>query len=332
MGAAAPGLSAADSALRAGVLERNVRSLAKAITLVESTRPDHQVRARALLDALVRHAGQALRIGVSGVPGVGKSTFIEAFGLHLLENGHRVAVLAIDPSSNLGGGSILADKTRLQRLSIHPDAFVRPSAAGESSGGVAARTREALLVCEAAGFDVVIVETVGAGQSETAVAAMTDVFVLLQLPNAGDELQAMKKGVIELADVVLVNKADLDRAAAEAAAGQIAGALAMLRPRSPHWSPEVFAISSTTGAGIADLWGTIARRRDVMRAHGELEDKRRRQALAWMWQMVDEGLRARFRAHPSVQEQIEATVDAVAAGRTSAYAAAARLIALSELS
>jgi LAO/AO transport system kinase len=323
-------LSAVDEALRVGVLSRDLRSLAKAITLVESTRPDHQARARGLLDALVPHSGHALRIGVSGAAGAGKSTFIEALGLHLLESGHRIAVLAVDPSSSVGGGSILGDKTRLRRLSTHPHVFVRPSPASGTAGGVAARTREALLVCEAAGFDIVIVETVGAGQSEAAVAGMTDVLILLHLPHAGDELQAMKKGVIELADVVVVNKADLDRAAADAAVEQISSALAMLRPRASRPVPAAVAVSSVTGWGIADLWTKITEHREAMGARGELAEKRRQQALLWMWQVVDEGLRARFRAHPSVQSRIGAILEAVGQGRISAYAAAARLIELSE--
>jgi len=330
MGAPDSPLSARDKALFDAVVSRARRGLAKAITLVESTRHDHRTRAHSLVDALLPRSGKSLRIGITGVPGVGKSTFIESFGLALIERGHRVAVLAIDPSSSVGGGSILGDKTRMERLSRHPDAFIRPSPAAGSLGGVAARTREAMLICEAAGFDVVIIETVGIGQSETTVASMTDVFVLLQLPNAGDELQAMKRGVIELADLVAVNKADLDRAAAEGAVGQIARILPMLRPRSPYWSPAVLAISSATGAGIGELWARIAQFRDTMRANGALEEKRRGQALAWMWQMVDEALRARFHAHPAVRVQVEGIIDAVARGRTSPSAAAARLLALTD--
>jgi LAO/AO transport system kinase len=330
MGVAESPLSARDKALLGDVVARDRRSLAKAITLVESTRADHRARAQTFIDALLPHAGNALRIGITGVPGVGKSTFIEAFGLALIGKGHRVAVLAIDPSSSIGGGSILGDKTRMEKLSMHADAFVRPSPAAGSLGGVAARTREAMLVCEAAGFDIVIVETVGVGQSETAVAGMTDIFLLLQLPNAGDELQAMKKGVVELADVVAVNKADLDRAAAEGAVGQIARVLSMLRPRTTGWSPAVLAVSAATGMGLEELWERIAAFRDTMRKSGELAAKRRRQALDWMWQLIDEALRARFRAHPEVRAQIDGLVDAVARGRTSPTAAAARLVALAE--
>ena len=330
MGAPDSPLNARDKALLDAVIARDRRSLAKAITLVESTRPDHRERAQALIDALLPHAGNSLRIGITGVPGVGKSTFIETFGLALIGRRHRVAVLAIDPSSTLGGGSILGDKTRMEKLSMHADAFVRPSPAAGSLGGVAARTREAVLVCEAAGFDIVIVETVGVGQSETAVASMTDVFLLLQLPNAGDELQAMKKGVIELADLVAVNKADLDREAAESAVGQIARVLAMLRPRTSGWSPAILAVSAATGVGIPELWQRISAYRDTMRANGELAAKRRRQALDWMWQLINEALRAQFHAHPAVQEKIDRLVDAVARGQTSPTAAAARLVALAE--
>lgn len=322
--------SARDKALLAALIARDRRSLAKAITLVESTRADHRARAQALIDASLPHAGNSLRIGITGVPGVGKSTFIEAFGLALIGKGHRVAVLAIDPSSSVGGGSILGDKTRMEKLSMHADAFVRPSPASGSLGGVAARTREAILVCEAAGFDIVIVETVGVGQSEIAVAGMTDIFLLLQLPNAGDELQAMKKGVVELADIVAVNKADLDRAAAEGAVGQIARVLSMLRPRTARWSPVVLAVSSITGTGIPELWDRIATYRDAMHTSGELAAKRQRQALDWMWQLIDEALRARFRSHPAVRKQMDGLADAVARGRVSPTAAASRLVALAE--
>ncbi len=322
-------LPAEDAILRDGVLARERRALAKTITLIESTRPDHQARARALLDALLPHTGRSLRIGISGVPGVGKSTFIEAFGLHLISNGSRVAVLAVDPTSSVSGGSILGDKTRMEHLSTHAEAFVRPSPAGGSLGGVAARTREAMLACEAAGFDIVIIETVGVGQSESAVAGMTDIFILMQLPNAGDELQAMKKGVIELADVIVINKADIDPRAAELAQRNVAGATMMLRPSSKHWSPPAMLVSALNRSGIEALWGKIEEYRVSMQAHGELEDKRRRQALAWMWQMIDEGLRGRFKAHPAVQHEIARVTAAVASGETSATAGAARLLDLS---
>lgn len=310
------------------MLERQRRALAKTITLIESTRPDHQARARALLDALLPYTGKSLRIGITGVPGVGKSTFIESFGLQLIERGSRVAVLAVDPTSSVSGGSILGDKTRMEHLSMHANAFVRPTPAGGSLGGVAARTREARLACEAAGFDVVIIETVGVGQSEIAVAGMTDIFVLLQLPNAGDELQAMKKGVVELADIVVINKADIDPRAAEIAQRNVANAMMMLRPASKHWSPPIMLVSALTGTGIAALWGKIEEYRLSMHAHGEFEEKRKRQALAWMWQMIDEGLRVRFKADPVVQQEIAHITAAVATGKKSASAGAAQLLDL----
>ena len=316
------------TSLVTGVLAHERRALAKAITLVESTRADHQAQARQLLDALLPHTGKSLRIGISGVPGVGKSTFIESFGLALTTQKHRVAVLAIDPSSSLGGGSILGDKTRMDQLAIHPAAFIRPSPAAGSMGGVAARTREALLVCEAAGFDVVIVETVGVGQSEAAVAGMTDIFVLLQLPNAGDELQAMKKGVIELADIVVVNKADLNAEAAALAARQIGGVLSLLRPASANWTPRVLTMSGKTGAGIAELWQAILSHRDALDANGEREQKRRGQARAWMWNMIEAGLHTQFREHPTVRGALQALSANVSAGQTSASAAAAQLLQL----
>ena len=232
------------------MLARDRRALAKAITLVESTLPEHRREAEALLEALLPRIGESMRVGVSGAPGVGKSTFIEALGLYLLDQGRRVAVLAVDPSSSLSGGSILGDKTRMERLSIAPNAFIRPSPTGGSLGGVAAKTREAISVCEAAGYDVIVVETVGVGQSETAVAEMVDVFALLQLPHAGDDLQAIKKGIVELADLVVINKADLDPAAAASARRQWENALAMLNPASPGWRTPVLEASATKSSGI----------------------------------------------------------------------------------
>ena len=324
----ATALTAADAALVAGVRARERRALAKAITLIESARADHQQRAHALLDALLPHAGQALRVGITGVPGVGKSTFIEALGLLLIARGHRVAVLAVDPSSSLTGGSILGDKTRMELLSRREEAFIRPSPASGSLGGVAEKTREAMLVCEAAGFDVVIVETVGVGQSETAVAGMTDVFVLLQLPNAGDDLQAIKKGIVELADVVVFNKADLDARATEAACAQMRAALAMLRPASSTWRPPVLQGSAARSVGIAEFWQTIADYRDKQTAAGEFAVKRRHQAQSWMWQLIDAGLRRRFRQHEAVQSALPALLQAVEAGNTTPSAAALRLLTL----
>jgi len=316
------------AALAAAVIAGQRRSLAKAITVVESSHPDHRVQAEELLEALLPHTGRSLRIGITGVPGVGKSTFIEALGLYLIERGHRLAVLAVDPSSSISGGSILGDKTRMERLSQRPEAFIRPSPAGVSLGGVAEKTREAILVCEAAGFDVVIVETVGVGQSETAVAGMTDVFVLLQLPNAGDDLQAIKKGVVELADLVVFNKADLDARATELAMAQMRSALAMLRPTSPNWRPPVLKMSALAGHGVAEFWQAIDDYRRILGAAGELAARRRHQALAWMWQLIDADLRRRFRDAPGVKAALPELAQMVEAGTVAPTVAAHRLLAL----
>jgi len=321
-------LTAEDATLVAGVRARERRALAKAITLIESSRADHQERAHAVLDALLPDAGNSIRVGITGVPGVGKSTFIEALGLHLIAAGHRVAVLAVDPSSSISGGSILGDKTRMELLSQREEAFIRPSPSSGSLGGVAEKTREAMLVCEAAGFDVVIVETVGVGQSETAVAGMTDVFVLLQLPNAGDDLQAIKKGIVELADVVVFNKADIDARAAEMAAAQMRSALSMLHAASPNWLPPVLKTSAAKKEGIAEFWQAIENYRQTMTASGELTARRRHQAQAWMWQLIDSGLRHRFRDHPGVQAALPALTQAVESGETTPTAAAHRLLNL----
>ncbi|MDR0634109.1 MAG: methylmalonyl Co-A mutase-associated GTPase MeaB [Azoarcus sp.] len=316
-----------DRALADGVLARRLRPLAKAITLIESQRADHRARARQLLEALLPHTGGAMRIGISGVPGVGKSTFIEAFGLYLIERGLRVAVLAVDPSSSLTGGSILGDKTRMELLSRHPSAFIRPTPSAGSLGGVAEKTREVMLACEAAGFDVIVVETVGVGQSETAVAGMTDIFCLLQLPNAGDDLQAIKKGVVELADLIAINKADINPAAALAARAQMKTALHMLRPASPNWTVPVLAISALQKDGVAEFWETVCQYREAMTASGEFAARRRHQATAWMWELIDAGLRQRFRQHPRVMADLPGLLAAVEAGRATPSAAALALLA-----
>jgi LAO/AO transport system kinase len=319
-------IEASDQSLIDGVLGGQRRALAKTITLIESTRDDHQLRAGEVLRALLPRTGRSIRVGISGVPGVGKSTFIEALGLALIAKGHKVAVLAIDPSSTVTGGSILGDKTRMEHLSQSLDAFIRPSPSAGSLGGVAARTREAMLVCEAAGFDVVIVETVGVGQSETAVAGMTDVFVLLQLPNAGDDLQAIKKGIVELADLVVFNKADLDETAAERAMQQMKGALHLLRAASPDWTVPVLKVSAVKHAGLDEFWSAILRYRDAMQASGAWGARRSRQALDWMWALVDQGLRHRFEHHPAVRAALPDIRAAVAAGTLPASAAALRLL------
>ncbi len=321
-------LAPADQALVTRVRAGERRALAKTITLIESTRRDDQTRRQAVLEALLPHAVASIRIGISGAPGVGKSTFVESFGLHLIARGHRVAVLAVDPSSSVTGGSILADKTRMEELSRSPDAFIRPSPAGTSLGGVAARTREALAVCEAAGFDVIIVETVGVGQSETAVARMTDLMVLLQLPNAGDEWQALKKGIVELADIIVVNKSDLDPQRAAQAERMLKNTLAILRPSSPNWRPPVLALSALIGDGVARFWSEVERYRSTMQASGEFVARRRGQAQDWMWQVIDERLRADFRSHPEVAVRLPGTVAAVAAGTLTPSMAAERLLAL----
>lgn len=317
---------AIDHALVDGVLARQLRPLAKTITLIESQREDHKLRARAVIEALLPHTGSAMRVGISGVPGVGKSTFIEALGLYLIEQGLRVAVLAVDPSSSLTGGSILGDKTRMEHLSHHPQAFIRPSPSACSLGGVAEKTRETMLVCEAAGFDVIIVETVGVGQSETAVANMTDIFCLLQLPNAGDDLQAIKKGIMEIADLVVVNKADIDPAAAMRAKSQIKTALHMLRPMSQNWTVPVLTLSALNQDGVAEFWEQVTNYRTVLTRTGEFEAKRRHQALAWMWDMIDAGLRSRFRNHPQVKHALPQLAAAVEQGTTTPSVAAMRLL------
>lgn len=319
-------LDAADRALVDGVLARQLRPLAKTITLIESQRDDHKARARAVLEALLPSTGRAMRVGISGVPGVGKSTFIEALGLYLIEQGLRVAVLAVDPSSSVTGGSILGDKTRMEQLSQNTAAFIRPSPSACSLGGVAEKTRETMLVCEAAGFDVVIVETVGVGQSETAVAGMTDIFCLLQLPNAGDDLQAIKKGIMEIADLIVINKADIDPSAAMRAKSQIKTALHMLRPMSPNWTVPVLTLSALKQDGIAEFWQQVMEYRAALTKSGEFDAKRRHQALAWMWDMIDAGLRSRFRQHPQVKHELPQLAQAVEAGSTTPSAAALRLL------
>jgi LAO/AO transport system kinase len=319
---------AADHQLVEGVLARRLRALAKTITLVESRRSDHRARAQAVVEALLPHTGATIRIGLSGAPGAGKSTFIEALGLYLIDHGHRVAVLAVDPSSTISGGSILGDKTRMERLSQSPHAYIRPSPSAGTLGGVAEKTREVMVVCEAAGFDVIIVETVGVGQSETAVAGMTDAFVLIQLPNQGDDLQAIKKGVVELADIIVVNKADIDPKAANLARAHLRTALSMLRHPSPNWNPPVLTASAHNGQGISEFWREVDRYRDTMTRSGEFEAKRRRQALAWMWELIDSGLRLRFREHPQVHAELARLSHAVEHGSITPSSAAERLLGL----
>jgi LAO/AO transport system kinase len=314
------------------------RAIAKAITLLESTRADHRAQADELLTALLPHTGKSLRLGISGVPGVGKSTFIEALGLYLIGQGHRVAVLTIDPSSSVSGGSILGDKTRMEKLSVREEAYIRPSPSSGTLGGVAEKTREAMLVCEAAGYDIVIVETVGVGQSETAVQGMTDMFVLLQLPNAGDDLQAIKKGVMELADLVVINKADIDADAATRARAQITSSLRLLgmygnTDHDPHgahskafWHPKVIQISALNGTGVDSFWASVTEFQKLGHANGKLAARRQHQALAWMWERIDAGLKQSFRQNPAVRSLLPEMTRAVEAGQLAASTAARNLL------
>ncbi len=303
------------------------RALARAITIVESTRPDHREEAAALLTEVLPHTGGAIRIGISGAPGSGKSTFIEAFGLHLVEHGHRVAVLAVDPSSTRTGGSILGDKTRMGELTRSDSAFVRPSPTAGTLGGVARRTREAMLLCEAAGFDVVMVETVGVGQSEVAVAGMVDLFAVLVAPGAGDELQGIKRGIIELADVVVVNKNDGELApAAKTTATDYSSALRLVRSKTQAWTPRVVLVSALEGTGIDELWSTVEEFRSTLDATGELDRRRAEQAREWMWSEVSESLMDALRSDERVSEMADRLEAAVTAGELPPAAAARQIL------
>ena len=311
------------------------RALAKIITLLESTRLDHRKRADEVLNALLPKTGKSFRIGISGVPGVGKSTLIETLGLYLIDKGHRVAVLAIDPSSSLSGGSILGDKTRMERLSVLDNAFIRPSPSSLTLGGVAEKTREAMLVAEAAGFDVVIVETVGVGQSEIAVSGMTDMFVLLQLPNAGDDLQAIKKGVMEIADLIVINKVDIDPNAAMRAQAFITSSLRLLGfqgnpDHASHdqefWHPIVMTLSALEGKGVPELWDNIMRFQQLQKANGKFDTRRQHQAGAWMWDRIEVGLKNAFRNNDKVQELLPILSAQVNQGTMAASVAARRLL------
>jgi LAO/AO transport system kinase len=303
--------------------------LSRAITLIESKRTDHRRSAAALMQALLPHTGQAVRVGITGAPGVGKSTLIDALGSMLTAQTRKVAVLAVDPSSRRTGGSILADKTRMARLANDPNAFIRPSPSSGTLGGVAARTRETLLLCEAAGYDVVLVETIGVGQSEIAVADMTDFFLVLALPGAGDELQALKKGVVELADMIAVNKADADNISrAKLAASQFAAALHILSPRSPNWSPPVVTCSAFTGDGIDTLWSHILDHRQRLTASGELKGRRGEQQVKWMWTMLEERLFEPLRSDRAVKSALPRIEADVAAGRLAPSAAVEKIAAM----
>ena len=325
-----------DGVLQPAASAAQRRAIAKAITLLESTRADHRVQADELLTVLLPHTGKSLRLGISGVPGVGKSTFIEALGLYLIELGHRVAVLTIDPSSTVSGGSILGDKTRMEKLSVDERAYIRPSPSSGTLGGVAEKTREAMLVCEAAGYDIVIVETVGVGQSETAVAGMTDMFVLMQLPNAGDDLQAIKKGVMELADLVLINKADIDPLAAERAKLQITAAMQLLgmfgSHDNKHWHPKALLLSALNAQGIDGFWAAVNEFKRLQTADGKLAERRKLQSLAWMWERIDAGLKLQFRQNPEVRALLPQLLKDVSEGRIAASTAARNLLNLENAS
>ena len=310
-----------------GVRSGNVRSLAKAITLIESRSPDHSKDAVSLLDNLLPDSGDSLRIGISGVPGVGKSTFIEALGMNLLQQGHKLAILAVDPSSQLSGGSILGDKTRMEELAREQNAFIRPSPSGNNLGGVARKTRETMLLCEAAGYDIIIVETVGVGQSEIAVASMVDFFLLLQLSNAGDELQGIKKGVMEIADAILINKAEGEnRPRAELARQQYENALHLLRPKSYHWQVPAMLCSALHNQGINEVWQMILDFVTVMKQQEEFANKRRLQATDWMWTMVMDDLKDLFLRDQKVAAMIDQVQTGVNLGTTPPSVAARRLL------
>jgi LAO/AO transport system kinase len=310
-----------------GVLAGDRRIVAKTITLLESRRADHVALGREVLERLVPESGGSIRVGISGPPGVGKSSLVETLGLELIEQGHRVAVLAVDPTSPVTGGSILGDKTRMVRLSQEEKAFIRPSPSGLTPGGVAHRTREALLVCEAAGFDVVLVETVGVGQSEAEVASMVDFFAVLLQPGAGDGLQGIKRGALELAHALVVNKADGEqRAAAHRTRTCFAEALHLLRSRQESWTPQVIAASALTGEGVAEFWSLVLKHREVLMANGELQARRQSQARAWLWRLIREGLEASFRADPAMAQELAHLERQVEERKCTAPAAASLLL------
>ncbi len=317
--------------LGADIKDGNRTALAQAITLIESKRRDHQAQAQSLLQSLLPFTGKAKRIGITGVPGVGKSTLIDTLGSNLTSAGHKVAVLAVDPSSQRTGGSILGDKTRMERLSVDRSAFIRPSPASGTLGGVTRKTRETILLCEAAGFDIIIVETVGIGQSETAVADMVDFFLVLMLMGAGDELQGIKKGVLEIADMIAVNKADgANKDRANKSAAEYRGALNILTPVSPNWSPPVITISGLENDGLDHLWQEIQRHHEAMTGSGEFKENRQNQQVRWMWSLLEDSLMMRLRANPDADAEIETAERDVRSGVVTAAGAAEGLLGLLE--
>jgi LAO/AO transport system kinase len=312
-----------------GVLKKKRAIIAKSITLIESALSAHQQLAQDILDGLLPYAGKAIRVGISGVPGVGKSTFIESFGMMLIEKGHRVAVLAVDPSSSRSGGSIMGDKTRMERLALQPNAFIRPSPTSGTLGGVAKKTRESMIICEAAGHDVILVETVGVGQSETTVASMVDFFLVLMLAGAGDELQGIKKGILELADAIVINKADGNNIEkAREARSEYESALHLIESKSSVWSVPVLTCSGLTMDGLEEVWKTILDHRKKLTDAAELDEKRRLQSIDWMWALVENGLKDRFFNNPLVKAHLPAIITAVEKGKTSPTAAANELLSM----
>jgi LAO/AO transport system kinase len=318
--------------LAAAVRNRDRAALPRAITLVESTRADHRERAQQLLLTLMPDAGSGYHVGITGVPGVGKSTTIETLGMSLIQRGHRVAVLAVDPSSTRTGGSILGDKTRMPKLATHPDAYIRPSPTSGTLGGVAKATRETIVLLEAAGFDVILVETVGVGQSEVAVSNMVDTFVFLTLARSGDQLQGIKKGVLELADIVVVNKADGEHLReARKAARELSGAIRLIYPRKTLWRPPVLTMSALEGTGLEELWETVERHREVLREAGEFEARRRAQQVDWTWQMVRDTVLDRVLSNPAVRKARAEVERQVLAGELTPAMAAQQILKLASI-